>query len=261
MAELNETLRIIGNRRSVRAYSKQPLSGEEKDLILKAAFRAPTAGNLMLYSIIEIEDQQIKDKLAVSCDHQPFIATAPWVLLFLADCQRWFDYFKHCGVEERSLEQGIPLRKPQSGDVMLACCDALIAAQTAVIAAESLGIGSCYIGDILENYEYHRELFDLPPYALPITMLCFGYPAKPSARQTSRMNRDAIIHRNSYHRFSGEELGTVYRDTELNFRTGHHAGKYENAGQEIFFRKFAADYALELNRSVKAMLQNWDQRT
>ncbi|AKG53890.1 oxygen-insensitive NADPH nitroreductase [Dehalogenimonas sp. WBC-2] len=259
MAELNETLRVIGNRRSIRAYSKQPVTGEEKDLILKAAFRSPTAGNLMLYSIIEIEDQQIKDKLAVSCDNQPFIATAPWVLLFLADYQRWFDYFTHCGVEGLAKEQGIPFRKPQSGDLMLACCDALIAAQTAVVAAESLGIGSCYIGDILENYEYHRELFNLPPYTIPITMLCFGHPAKTSARQTSRMNVAAIVHKNKYHRFSGEELGTVYSDTELEFQTRTHAGKYENAGQEIFFRKFAADYATEMNRSVKVMLQNWGQ--
>ena len=55
--------------------------------------RAPTAGNLMLYSIIEIEDQALKDRLAVTCDDQPFIAKAPWVLVFVADFQKWMDLF------------------------------------------------------------------------------------------------------------------------------------------------------------------------
>ena len=70
------------------------------------------------------------------------------------------------------------MRKPQEGDLFLACSDALIAAQTAVVAAESLGIGSCYIGDIMENYEAHRDLFGLPQYVFPICLLCFGYPTQ-----------------------------------------------------------------------------------
>lgn len=61
-------------------------------------------------------------------------------------------------------------------NLMLASCDAFIAAQNSVIAAESLGLGSCYIGDIMENYEIHQEMFNLPEYTFPITMLCFGYP-------------------------------------------------------------------------------------
>ena len=65
--------------------------------------------------------------------------------------------------------------------MLLACCDALIAAQTAVIAAESVGVGSCYIGDILEKYEFHRESFNLPDFALPIGLICFGYPTAEAA--------------------------------------------------------------------------------
>ena len=68
---------------------------------------------------------------------------------------------------------------------MLACSDALIAAQNAVIAAESLGIGSCYIGDILEQAEDHAELLDLPPHTMPVAMLCFGR-AKARVRRLAR---------------------------------------------------------------------------
>ena len=79
-------------------------------MILKATFRAPTAGNMMLYSIIDISDQALKEKLAETCDHQPFIAKAPLVLLFLADYQRWYDYYIYSGTTEacRKNREGIP---------------------------------------------------------------------------------------------------------------------------------------------------------
>lgn len=173
---MNETLKIIDNRRSLRGYDSREISPEHKKWILHSAFRAPTAGNMMHYSIIEVADQKMKDKLVKTCDNQPFIAKAPLVLLFLADIQRWYDFFEYSGVSDLCKERDIEYITPKEGDLMLASCDALIAAQNAVIAAESLGIGSCYIGDIMENIEIHREMFDLPKWVFPITLLCFGYP-------------------------------------------------------------------------------------
>ncbi|GAG89359.1 unnamed protein product, partial [marine sediment metagenome] len=145
----NETLNVIRNRRSIRAYKNIPLAQEEIDTIILGAIRAPTAGNLMMYSIIQVVDQNIKDKLVKTCDNQPHIAKAPLVLLFLADVQRWWDYFELSKVEDKCNEIGKLYQTPQESDLMLACCDALIAAQNSVIAAEALGIGSCYIGDIM----------------------------------------------------------------------------------------------------------------
>ena len=180
---MNPTLKVINSRKSVRAYQDQAIPVEAKQKIIHAAMRAPTAGNLMLYTILDITDQAIKEKLSVTCDHQPFIARAPMVLIFLADYQRIYDYFNLCAVPEMCRETGHPLRTPAEGDLFLACCDALIAAQNAVIAAASLGIGSCYIGDIMENYETHRELLDLPDYVFPVTMVCFGYPTEQQNRE------------------------------------------------------------------------------
>jgi nitroreductase len=257
---MNPTLKVIDSRKSVRAYSDQPVTEEEKDLILQAAFRSPTAGNMMLYSILEVEDQAIKDRLAVTCDHQPFIAKAPYVLLFLADYQRWFDYYTYCQVERRSRELNLPYRTPQEGDMLLACCDALIAAQTAVIAAESLGIGSCYIGDILEHYEIHRQLFNLPPYTLPITLICFGHPVSKgeAANRTPRFGREFIVHKNQYRRFNPPEMEAMFQEVRQRYYAdGRFPNGAENIGQTYFFRKFVADYSIELSRSVKEYLKNW----
>ena len=101
------------------------------------------------------------------------------------------------------------MRKPEEGDLFLACCDATIAAQTAVIAAESLGVGSCYIGDITESYEVHRQLFHLPQYVVPICLVCFGYATRTQneRRRTERFHRKFIVSENHYRRLDGEELG------------------------------------------------------
>ena len=139
--------------------------------------RAATAGNMMLYSMIEVSDQDLKDRLAVSCDNQPFIAKAPLVVLFVADYQRMFDYYLAFGADEWAEKQGREFRRPQEGDLMLAVNDALIAAQSMVTAAESLGIGSCYIGDIMERYEEHREMFNLPEYTFPRNSALFRLSA------------------------------------------------------------------------------------
>ena len=135
---MNQVIEVIHNRKSVRAYEDKPLPEDVRDMILKSAMRAPTAGNMMLYSIIEVSDQETKNKLVETCDNQPFIAEAPLVLIFLADYQRWVDYFKISGVEQFCEENGTSMVKPEEGDLFLACCDALIAAQTAVIVAESM---------------------------------------------------------------------------------------------------------------------------
>ena len=103
---MNEVLRQLKARKSVRVYEERPVEAEVKQAILEAAIQAPTAGNMALYTILDITDQGIKDKLAVSCDNQPFIATAPMVLVFCADYRRWYDVF--CAhVEE--------VRKPEIG--------------------------------------------------------------------------------------------------------------------------------------------------
>jgi nitroreductase len=257
---MNPTLEVLYNRKSVRAYENRPISPEARDAILTAAMRAPTAGGLMLYSIIEVDDPQTKARLAVTCDNQPFIATAPMVLLFLADYQRWYDYFLACGVEEYCQRRGAAMRGPEEGDLFLACCDALIAAQTAVIAAESLGIGSCYIGDIMENYEIHRELFDLPRYTFPIALVCFGHPTpqQKGRKLTERFDRRYIVFQDRYRRIHGQESEEMYR--AMHDRAFGGKGKEEgpgNVGQLVYENKFGAEFALEMNRSVRAILAAW----
>lgn len=254
----NETMEILLGRKSVRAYDDRPVPPEVRDAVLAAAMRAPTAGNLMLYSIIEVTDQRTKDILAETCDRQPFIAKAPLVLLFLADYQRWYDYLSVCGVPERCEQEGKTFAVPEESDLILAACDALIAAQTAAVAAESLGLGSCYIGDILENYETHAELFGLPPLAFPVTLLCLGYPTdqQRNRKQPSRYAEEFIVHRNGYLRLGKEDFDRMFAEQaeDMGLST---TGERQSVGEYIYNKKIDATFSKEMRRSVRKALEIW----
>ncbi len=255
-----DILTILETRKSVRSYSQKKIPRSIIERIIHTSMRAPTAGNMMLYSIIEVTDQSLKEKLAVSCDNQPFIASAPLVLLYAADYQRTYDYFVYSRVETYCKKTGRDLRKPEVGDLLLAVDDALIAAHTAVITAEILGLGSCYIGDIMEKYEYHRELFSLPDYVFPAALLCMGYPAefyrdKPPAR---RFDPQYIHFRNTYRKLLPGDFDDMYAYHKEHYETdAGFAFNAENYGQYLYAKKFGSSYAAEMNRSVRKMLKNW----
>lgn len=249
---------VIENRVSLRRYAERDISEEDLDRILAAAMNAPTAGNQMLYSIIVIRSAETKAKLAESCDHQAFIAKAPLLLLFAADQSKWFSYYEQNGVREfAERTEGLRWEGPNEGDLLLSVEDTMIAAQNAVIAAESLGIGSCYIGDILEQYEYHRELFQLPKHVLPVALLCLGYyPEEYRRVHRKRFDKKYVVFEETYRKLSEAELADMFRERENEFvkTPGQTA---ENFAQAFYKRKTGAVFSREMCRSVRAMLADY----
>ena len=240
---MNEILKSLHERKSVRVFKDINISDSDKETILLGAMEAPTAGNQQLYTILDITDQSIKDKLAISCDNQPFIAKAPLVLIFCADFQKWYDAF---------VEGGSNPRLPGVGDLILAIEDSVIAAQNAVTSAQSLGIGSCYIGDIMEHYEEHRELFELPEYVFPAAMLVFGYPTEQQQNRPKPQRSDLkhIVHTNHYNRMDGDELRIMFKD-----KCGEQS--YEDWINAFCTRKYNSSFALEMTRSIGEYLKSF----
>ena len=241
---MNETIRELMTRKSVRAFEEREIGAAEKEAILLAAVNAPTAGNQQLYTIIDVTDQQLKEQLSVSCDHQPFIAQGKMMLVFCADCRKWYRAFLDAGCEPRL---------PGVGDLLLAVSDATIAAQNAVVAAESLGIGSCYIGDIMENCEIQRELLHLPKWVFPCCMLVFGYPTQQQKerKKPERAAMEHIVHENSYRDMDEEELKQLF-SSKAGART------YEEWMQAFCQRKYNSDFSREMQRSVGEYLKDFD---
>lgn len=241
---MNEIIRQLHERKSVRAFEERPVAPEIKHAILEAAMAAPTAGNQQMYTIIDVTDPGLKRRLSVTCDNQPFIASAPVVLVFCADFQKWYDAFA---------EGGCSPRKPGAGDLMLAVTDTAIAAQNAVTAAHSFGLGSCYIGDIMENCELHRELFALPDWVFPAAMLVLGWPTQQQLerQKPARCALSDIVCENVYVRKDGPALRSMFagKHTQLT---------YDEWADRFCSRKYNSDFSKEMTRSVSKYLTAFD---
>lgn len=240
---MTETIRRLNERKSVRAFLDCEIPKEAKDAIINAACQAPTAGNQQLYTIIDVTDRKIKERLVETCDNQPFIADAKMVLIFCADCKKWYDAFRFAGCEPRL---------PGVGDLLLAVSDANIAAENAVTAAESLGIGSCYIGDIMENCEEQRALLNLPEYVFPAAMLVFGYPTEQQKEREKPRRADIrhIVHENGYREMDAEELRELF-----SIRTEK---VYEDYMKAFCDRKYNSQFSVEMTRSVGKYLKQFE---
>ena len=221
MPETNPILQSLYARKSVRVFEEKAIPAGMKQAILEAAAQAPSAGCQQLYTILDITDPALKAALADSCDHQPFIAKAQLVLVFCADCRKWYDAYKEAGCTPRT---------PGVGDLMLAVTDTAIAAQNAVVAAESFGIGSCYIGDIMENCDTQRSLLHLPDYV--------------------RCAMEHIVHENGYRTMDGAELRDAF---------GYKASTsgFDAWCTAFHNRKYDSGFAREMSRSVAEYLEQY----
>lgn len=242
---MTDVIRQLYERKSVRVFEDREISQEVKDAVLGAAVQAPTAGCQQLYTIIDVTDPALKEALAEACDHQPFIAQAKMVLVFCADCRKWYEAFKAAGCQPR---------QPGEGDLLLAVTDAAIAAQNAVVAAHSLGLGSCYIGDIMENCEQERDLLSLPAYVFPAAMLVFGYPTEQQKRREkpARAAMKHIVHENGYRLMAAAELEEM-----LLPRAGQM--DYIRYMQLFCERKYNSDFSREMTRSVRRYLADFSE--
>lgn len=240
----NETIRQLYARRSVRAFTDDPVSAADERAILEAACQAPTAGNQQLYSIIVVRDQAEKDRLAVTCDNQPFIARAPLVLVFCVDVARWHAAFVAAGADPR---------EPGVGDFLLALEDAAIAAQNAVVAAESLGLGSCYIGDILERREEQAEILGCPRHVVPAVMLVIGHPTEGQLKRVkpARFPLETVVFEDRYEARPAEG--------HLASLEPKHTGSGDLASWARAFceRKWNSGFLREMTRSAAAILADF----
>lgn len=241
---MNEVIKLLKSHTSIRKFNETKITDEQIQHIIESAMQGATAGNMMAYSIIKIKSKDTLSKLAKSCDNQPFIAYADLALLFVADNYKWHKFYK-----QRNISETFPAYKgPCISDFMLGIEDGMIAAQNAVIAAESLGIGTCYIGDIMENYEFHKELFNLPKYTMPIALVVMGnYDIKPQTRE--RFDKSYVVFDESYPAITEDFIDDMFSKNE---------SKDSDFAVKFFKRKMDAPFFKEMNRSIKLYINEWN---
>jgi FMN reductase (NADPH) len=196
----NPTLELIQRHGSVRKYRPDPIPVETIEAIVAAAQRTSTSSNMQAYSVVAVIDAAKRARLAELCGNQEHVAQAPVFLAWCADLAR---LDRACELRGYEQETGY------IENFLVAAMDAGIAAQSAALAAESLGLGICYIGSIRNNTQAVIDLLGLPRLVFPVTGMTVGWPAaEPQMRP--RLPLQSVLHWESYDRTGQDEALAEY---------------------------------------------------
>lgn len=187
-------------RRTIRRYQEKDVTPALLNELMEIACRASTVGNMQTYSVVITRDAAMKEKLSPAHFNQPMVKKAPVVLTFCVDLNR---FSKWC--EQRQAIPGYDnLQWFVTGAV-----DALLAAQTFCVAAEEKGLGICYLGTTTYNPNQIIDALQLPKLVFPITTITLGWPDE-LPEQVDRLPLEAILHQETYHDYSEEDIDRLY---------------------------------------------------
>ena len=214
---MNDVIEQILAHRSVRKFTDQKLSTEQIETIVSCAQAASTSSYIQAYSIIGVTDPEIKAKFAEIAGNQQYVADNGHLFVFCADLHR----IELIGEMEKV---DVITSVESTEKFMVGLIDAALAAQNAALAAESMGLGICYIGGLRNDLNVVTELLNIPSHVLPLFGLVVGYPAKVN-QQKPRLPLEHIYHENSYQQDKEEYINQLekYNDTIQNYyyeRTG-----------------------------------------
>lgn len=197
----NSTLTAMLSHRSVRRYRDEPLPDGTLELLVAAAQSAATSSNLQTWSVVAVEDPEHKAHLAVLAGDQAQIRQAPLLLVWIADLARLATAAEQRDMPHEALDY--------TEMFLMAAIDATLAAQNATVAAESLGLGTCYIGAMRNRPEDVAAALNLPPATFAVFGLCVGYPDEtrlPAVKP--RLPQAAVLHRERYNAEQSEPIAT-----------------------------------------------------
>jgi nitroreductase len=194
----------IHQHRSIRKYKPDPIPEDMLTEILEAGIRTSSSGNMQTYSIIVTKNSRIKEELLEPHLNQGMVVEAPVFLTFCADfhrMRRWLNV---------SLA---PDNFDNYFSFMVAAIDATLVSQTVALAAESRGLGICYLGSTLANADQIGDILGLPINVVPVVGYSLGYPAEqPPLRD--RLPLTGLIHQDRYQEYQDQSIRDIYRERE-----------------------------------------------
>jgi nitroreductase len=195
---------LLNKRTSIRQYTEEDVTDELLSELLEASFRSSNTGNMQLYSVVVTRNEETKKELAPCHFNQSMIVQAPIVLTFCADFNRftkWCEYNKAIPGYDNFLS------------FITATIDATIVAQTFAIAAESKGLGICYLGTTNYFAEKISTILQLPRFVVPITTITVGYPVS-TPKQTDRLPINSLVHYEKYTDYTEDTIRQIYAAKE-----------------------------------------------
>ncbi|MFI3309272.1 oxygen-insensitive NADPH nitroreductase [Ewingella allii] len=208
---MTPTIDLLRSHRSIRSFTDQPITDEQREAILSAAQGASTSSFLQCSSIIRVTDPALREKLVEFTGGQKYVASAAEFWVFCAD-------FNRNQQINPQAELGL------AEQLLLGCVDTALLAQNAMTAAESLGLGGVFIGGIRNQVEEVIGLLKLPKFVMPLFGMCIGHPAQDH-QVKPRMPQSMLVHENSYQPLNpqtlaeyDEQLAAYYLQRDSNAR-------------------------------------------
>ena len=222
---MNDVITTILNHRSIRQFEDKPLTNEQIKAIVSSAQAASTSSFIQAYSIIGIKDVEKKKKLAELAGNQEYVLKNGHFFIFCADLHRHRFIAEQ---EGKKVNQSIE----STEKFMVALIDAALAAQNAAIAAESMGLGICYIGGIRNKLDEVKALLKTPDRVIPLFGMAVGYPAKLTD-QKPRLPFEHVYHEEEYEQDQAVYARQLKEYDELisNYYTNAPTGKEKTVGQ------------------------------
>ncbi|SEG65208.1 oxygen-insensitive NADPH nitroreductase [Paenibacillus sp. UNC499MF] len=237
---MNSVIDLLTRHRSIRKFKPDPIPADQLQAIVASAQMASTSSSVQAYTIIAASDPALKKELARLAGNQAYVEQCGLFLVFCADLNRL----------RKATEQSGEVFHQNTESFLVASMDAALAAQNAAIAAESLGLGICYIGGIRNNPDGVAEALNLPELVYPVFGMCVGVPdQEPSLRP--RLPQTAVLHENGYQSERSDEGVRLYDETTRKYYEERTGGK-----QSITWSRSMADkYRQPVRAHLKPFLE------
>ncbi|MDE6812089.1 MAG: nitroreductase family protein [Muribaculaceae bacterium] len=241
---LKDVIKYYSSRRSIRKFENRDLDSNLLNTILESAMKAPTCGNMQLYSVIVTRDEKRKAELSEKHFNQP-ACSAPVLLTVCADFNR---FTRWCQLRNADAAYNNFL------SFTSAFADAIIYAQQITTIAELYGLGTCYLGTVIYNAPEISSLLKLPELVMPVACLAIGWPAEEGV-PTERLSLRAVVHEEEYRNDSDDVILSLFKEKEDYAPNVHYV---EENGKDNLAQVFAEiRYPRSLNETFSAKLIEW----
>ena len=185
---MNSTIELLQSHRSIRKFTDEAVDQSIVNELVRSGQAAATSSNVQAVTVIQVHNADKRVKLAELAGGQPYVASAGAFLVYCADINR---------PKYACERQGGEFAPGMTEHFIIATVDVALAAQNTVVAAESLGLGICYIGGLRNNPAKVSTLLELPDHVYPVFGLCIGHPDQ-DPQVKPRMPLDAVLMHDSY---------------------------------------------------------------
>ncbi|SKC84137.1 oxygen-insensitive NADPH nitroreductase [Maledivibacter halophilus] len=239
---MNKVIELLKNHKSIRKFKETKIDDDKLKAIIEAAQCASTSSFVQAYTIIKVDDMQVRKKIAKLSGDQPYVEQCPVFLVFCADLNR-LDLA--CKIEGSKMKEGF------TESFIIATVDTALVAQNAMIAAESMGLGGVYVGGIRNNPDEICDLLEIPRNVYPVFGMCLGYPNhNPDIKP--RLPLDVVFKKDKYSTSGDEDRIKEYDKLAREYYLKRTKGKRD----DTWSKQMAEKMEKELRPHMKEFLRN-----